>query len=214
MNAPSAVTGKTMRRRRRGAASTAGSGRDVVVCHAPCTVRGLRSIMQLTRIRAWNARALPAWTARLRSASMSSANGGACSSFATRFSGSRVSTSSSAGSGSRATSSRSGSTRLVDAGVLGAMPYSAHPPRHDYRLTDKGRDLWPVITAMRQWGDRYAAPNGPPLEVVHTGCGAVAHGVFVCSSCGEPIGARDVTPIPGHGRKHANIIPQHTARAS
>ena len=42
---------------------------------------------------------------------------------------------------------------LVDAGVLVRVPYSEHPPRYDYRLTDKGRDLWPVLTAMRQWGD-------------------------------------------------------------
>ena len=60
-------------------------------------------------------------------------------------------------------------TRLVDAGVLEKVPYSEHPPRYDYRLTDKGRDLWPVMTAMRQWGDRHAAPNGPPVALVHKG---------------------------------------------
>jgi DNA-binding HxlR family transcriptional regulator len=49
--------------------------------------------------------------------------------------------------------------RLVDAGVLVRVPYSEHPPRHDYRLTDKGRDLWPVLTAMRQWGDKYDWPT-------------------------------------------------------
>jgi DNA-binding HxlR family transcriptional regulator len=102
-------------------------------------------------------------------------------------------------------------TRLVDAGVLARVPYSSHPPRHDYRLTDKGRDLWPVLTAMRQWGDRHAAPNGPPLEMVHTACGAVAQGVFVCSSCGEPMGPRDVTPVPGPGREHADVIPHRMA---
>src|SRR5579862_8189226 len=99
-------------------------------------------------------------------------------------------------------------TRLVGSGVLDRVQYSSHPPRNEYRLTDKGRELWPVLTAMRQWGDRYAAPNGPPLEVVHTACGAVAHGVFVCSTCGEPIGPRDVTAVPGRGREHANVIPQ------
>ncbi|HEY6792992.1 MAG TPA: winged helix-turn-helix transcriptional regulator [Trebonia sp.] len=35
------------------------------------------------------------------------------------------------------------------------------------RLTDKGRDLWPVLTTMRQWGDKYAAPDGPPMLVTH-----------------------------------------------
>jgi DNA-binding HxlR family transcriptional regulator len=91
--------------------------------------------------------------------------------------------------------------RLVDAGVLVRVPYSEHPPRHDYRLTDKGRDLWEVLTAMRQWGDRHAAPSGPPLQIVHRACGAVADAVFVCASCGEPIGPRDVDAVAGPGRR-------------
>jgi len=43
---------------------------------------------------------------------------------------------------------------LVETDILERVRYSDHPPRYDYRLTDKGRDLWPVLTAMRQWGDR------------------------------------------------------------
>ncbi len=89
---------------------------------------------------------------------------------------------------------------LVDAGVLTRVPYSNHPPRDDYRLTTKGRDLWPVLTAMRQWGDTYAAPNGPPIEVVHSGCGSVTTAVLVCSDCGEPLNARDVSVVAGPGR--------------
>ena len=89
--------------------------------------------------------------------------------------------------------------RLVEAGVLTKVAYSEHPPRYDYRLTDKGRDLWPVLTAMRQWGDRYAAPDGPPLEVTHKGCGQVTNAVMVCSECGEPLEARAVRAVPGPG---------------
>jgi DNA-binding HxlR family transcriptional regulator len=89
--------------------------------------------------------------------------------------------------------------RLVEAGVLEKVPYSEHPPRYDYRLTDKGRDLWPVLTAVRQWGDRYAAPDGPPLQVTHKACGEITDAVMVCSSCGEPIGALDVRAVPGPG---------------
>ena len=88
---------------------------------------------------------------------------------------------------------------LVKAGVLEKVPYSEHPPRFDYRLSDKGRDLWPVLTAMRQWGDRYAAPGGPPLEVTHKGCGRVTDAVMVCSACGDPLGAGDVLAAPGPG---------------
>ena len=42
-------------------------------------------------------------------------------------------------------------TTLVDAGILKRVPYSVHPPRDDYKLTAKGLDLWPILTAMRQW---------------------------------------------------------------
>ena len=88
---------------------------------------------------------------------------------------------------------------LVDAGVLERVEYCEHPPRYDYRLTDKGRDLWPVITAMRQWGDKHAAPAGPPLQLIHEHCGEISDAQLVCSACGEPIGPRDVRAIPGPG---------------
>jgi len=88
---------------------------------------------------------------------------------------------------------------LVGAGVLAKVPYREHPPRYDYRLTDKGRDLWPVLTSMRQWGDKYAAPAGPPLQVTHKGCGHVSEAVMTCSECGEQIGPRDVRAEAGPG---------------
>jgi DNA-binding HxlR family transcriptional regulator len=88
---------------------------------------------------------------------------------------------------------------LVDAGVLVKVLYSEHPPRYDYRLTEKGRDLWSVVTAMRQWGDKYAAPDGPPLRLVHKNCGQIAEAQLVCSVCGEPVRARDVSAISGPG---------------
>jgi DNA-binding HxlR family transcriptional regulator len=90
--------------------------------------------------------------------------------------------------------------RLVERGVLERVPYCEHPPRFAYRLTDKGRDLWPVINAMRQWGDRHEAPSGPPIEIVHRGCGRVARVETVCDQCGERVSARDVRAVPGPGR--------------
>jgi DNA-binding HxlR family transcriptional regulator len=90
-------------------------------------------------------------------------------------------------------------SRLVDTGVLARVPYSDHPPRFDYRLTDKGRDLWPVLTSMREWGDKYAAPAGPPVLMIHKGCGEVSAAIMTCSSCGQPIGPRDVTVAAGPG---------------
>ena len=89
--------------------------------------------------------------------------------------------------------------RLVEAGILEKVAYSEHPPRYDYRLTAKGRDLWPVLTTMRQWGDKHAAPNGPPLQVVHKDCGHVSEALLTCSVCGEQIGVRDVRAVSGPG---------------
>jgi DNA-binding HxlR family transcriptional regulator len=103
--------------------------------------------------------------------------------------------------------------RLVDAGVLVRVPYSEHPVRNDYRLTDKGRDLWPVITTMRQWGDRYAAPSGPPVQVAHKACGSTSESVLVCGTCGEPLGARDVTAVPGAGRSSLGLSPHSGSKA-
>jgi DNA-binding HxlR family transcriptional regulator len=89
--------------------------------------------------------------------------------------------------------------RLVETGVLVKVPYNEHPLRFEYRLTDKGRDLWPVLTTMREWGDKYAAPDGPPMLVTHKSCGHVSDAIMTCSACGEPIGPRDVRAAPGPG---------------
>ncbi|MCU1352833.1 MAG: transcriptional regulator, HxlR family [Acidimicrobiales bacterium] len=99
---------------------------------------------------------------------------------------------------------------LVEAGIFDKVPYSERPPRHEYRLTDKGRDLWPVLNAMRQWGDAWAAPDGPPLELVHTTCGEVTTLVTTCSACGEPVGLRDVRAVDGPGAD-GDLLPAATA---
>jgi DNA-binding HxlR family transcriptional regulator len=94
---------------------------------------------------------------------------------------------------------------LVDTEVLERVAYSDHPPRSEYQLTNKGRDLWHVITAMRQWGDQWAAPDGPPVETRHTTCGHIVTAVPVCSNCGEPLDARSGTPVPGPGASEGDF---------
>ena len=88
---------------------------------------------------------------------------------------------------------------LVEHGVLQRVPYQERPVRHEYRLTDKGRDLWPVLDAMRRWGDTWAAPEGPPIELVHEPCGQRTHAVHSCAACGEPLSLSDVRAVPGPG---------------
>jgi DNA-binding HxlR family transcriptional regulator len=102
---------------------------------------------------------------------------------------------------------------LVDQGILERVAYSDHPPRYDYQLTEKGRDLFAVLTAMRQWGDRWAAPNGPPIEVVHDRCGEVSEGVLTCSVCAEQLTPDSVHPVPGPGGRPHRQRAQRAARA-
>ena len=101
---------------------------------------------------------------------------------------------------------------LVDSEVLTRVAYSDHPPRSEYRLTRKGRDLWHVITAMRQWGDQWAAPAGPPVETRHTACGHIVTAVPACSHCGEPLDARSVTAVPGPGSSASDFDRTRLAR--
>ena len=77
------------------------------------------------------------------------------------------------------------------------MAYGHHPPRYDHKLTAKGKDLWPVLAALRQWGDRWAAPEGPPVEYVHNRCGQVVQVVPTCSGCGEPLALGELRAIVG-----------------
>ena len=101
---------------------------------------------------------------------------------------------------------------LVEHGVLTRVPYQDHPPRSEYRLTDKGRDLWGVLTSMRQWGDKWAAPHGAPIEVVHAPCGHVSNAVPVCSECGEAIDARNVRAIAGPGSHDSDLARTNVTR--
>src|SRR3982750_1007871 len=52
--------------------------------------------------------------------------------------------------------------RLVGAGIFERRRYQDRPPRYEYRLTERGHDLHPVIFSLMKWGDKHAAPNGPP----------------------------------------------------
>ncbi|HEX7426886.1 MAG TPA: helix-turn-helix domain-containing protein [Mycobacterium sp.] len=89
---------------------------------------------------------------------------------------------------------------LVDAGLLERVPYSRDPERHEYRLTDAGRDLFGAIVALMRWGDEYLPhPSGPPVVLRHNACGEIADPRLTCAHCGEEITAHNVTPEAGPG---------------
>lgn len=82
---------------------------------------------------------------------------------------------------------------LVSAGIVARTLYQERPKRYEYRLTKKGLDLWPVIMALRAWGDRWEEwPGGRPTTLRHRGCGEVTAIEVHCAACGEPMGPGDV----------------------
>jgi len=96
-------------------------------------------------------------------------------------------------------------TRLVTHGLVVRDAYQEHPRRFEYRLTEAGLELWPVIVTLMQWGDRQLAqPDGPPVTLEHRDCGGGVDGHLCCERCGARLGPRDVwaragaSASPGH----------------
>lgn len=78
-------------------------------------------------------------------------------------------------------------SKLVASGVLERVQYEERPPRFDYRLTRKGRELLPVLLTMMQWGDKWSGDGSPPVTLTHTKCGHETHPVLTCARCGEEL---------------------------
>jgi DNA-binding HxlR family transcriptional regulator len=95
---------------------------------------------------------------------------------------------------------------LVDHGILRREPYREPGSRlrYDYRLTDKGLHLFPVLLALMQWGDRYVAePAGPLVEIDHRGCGEKVGVELRCAAGHGNLSARETQARPGPGAKLA-----------
>lgn len=96
--------------------------------------------------------------------------------------------------------------RLVEHGILERRRYQERPERFEYVLTQRGRDLYPVVTALREWGDRWTAGEaGPPLVVNHAACGHPVELQIVCPHCGEAVrDPREARAVPGPGASDAD----------
>jgi DNA-binding HxlR family transcriptional regulator len=89
---------------------------------------------------------------------------------------------------------------LVEHGILERRKYQDHPPRFEYRLTEKGVDLYPVLISLMEWGDRHApGGQGPAVVLEHRTCGQPTRPTLVCSACGERVTAREMRALPGPG---------------
>lgn len=85
--------------------------------------------------------------------------------------------------------------QLVANGIMARQPYQERPVRNEYRLTDKGRDLYGITVALMRWGDRWLADT-PPLRLTHRADGGEVEQELRCVLCGEVLGPRDVHHEP------------------
>ncbi|MGC8119563.1 winged helix-turn-helix transcriptional regulator [Marinobacter sp. VGCF2001] len=98
--------------------------------------------------------------------------------------------------------------KLVDNEVLSKVDVGEHGSRFEYRLTEKGRDLFPVVVALRQWGDKWnPAPDGQPLDLRDRDSGQPIQPVTVQNDQGQALTIRDVF-VPDD-----EDTPLHKARA-
>jgi DNA-binding HxlR family transcriptional regulator len=82
---------------------------------------------------------------------------------------------------------------LVAHGILAKVAYQERPLRREYRLTEKGLELYPALVSLVHWGDKhYPAKGGPPVLHRHLACGHTFRSVMTCSECAAPVAARDV----------------------
>ena len=87
--------------------------------------------------------------------------------------------------------------RLVANGMLETRPYQERPPRHEYRLTDQGKDLFDVLMTLWSYGERWKPPAGIDRQkVIHLACGQEARAVAHCDNCGERLTRREVRIEP------------------
>jgi len=93
---------------------------------------------------------------------------------------------------------------LEDAGVLRRVPYRepGKRTRHEYRLTDRGRHLYPVILTIREWGEQHLLDaDGAPIVAVHRDCGARVQTGLRCAAGHTDLSLRDTEAIPGPGAR-------------
>lgn len=89
---------------------------------------------------------------------------------------------------------------LVENGIMEKCLYDEARGRYEYRLTEKGTDLYPVLVSIVGWGDKWLADkDGPPLQYVHKTCSKVMQPKYHCDCCGEPLEVTDVSVQAGPG---------------
>ncbi len=94
--------------------------------------------------------------------------------------------------------------KLIDVGLMEKRLYVERPARYEYVLTPKGEDIFIILAALREWGERwYYGDQDLPTRVTHAGCGGETDTEVRCKSCGEVISSisdMDIVFVQGDGR--------------
>jgi len=97
--------------------------------------------------------------------------------------------------------------RMVEHGILVKRLYQERPPRHEYRLTEKGADLWPVLVALLNWGDRYVMEGERPMVLQHRVCGGELDDRRRCTRCGVDVSFTDALALRTGARRLPVEVP-------
>jgi DNA-binding HxlR family transcriptional regulator len=103
--------------------------------------------------------------------------------------------------------------RLVEVDIMERVAYQHNPPRYDYRLTTRGRQMWPILLTMWAWEQRWVnRPEENLPRMRHTGCGEFFAPVLICDACGQRTEARDVQAKFGPSGSWERSIPSAATR--
>lgn len=86
---------------------------------------------------------------------------------------------------------------LVANGLMEMVPYQNRPIRHEYVLTERGKDLIDVLMTLWSYGERWNPPSDPGHQrAIHVDCGEEADAVAHCRHCGERLTRKNVRIVP------------------
>jgi DNA-binding HxlR family transcriptional regulator len=91
--------------------------------------------------------------------------------------------------------------RMVEHGILVKKPYQERPLRHEYRLTEKGADLWPVLVSLLHWGDKHGIAGERPVILQHRGCGGELDDRRRCVTCGADVSVTEALAMRTGARR-------------
>ncbi len=102
---------------------------------------------------------------------------------------------------------------LIEAGVFVRVPYQKRPLRHEYRLTECGKDLWQVLLTIWDWESQWVSDRPVPLPpMVHLACGHEASPILKCAKCKKPATATNVRGAFGPSGSFERSVPRATTR--